>query len=500
MSIHGEERSLEPKILVLGLGGTGCNAVNNMISGNLQGVNFCVANTDAQALEASLSERKIQLGVELTQGLGAGSDPEIGRKAAEESSDQIRDILEGNHMVFITAGMGGGTGTGAAHIVAKIAKEMGILTVGVVTKPFHFEGIRRMNTALLGIDALHPNVDTMLVIPNQNLFRVASNQTTFTDAFKMADDVLDSGIRGITDLVTRPGLINLDFADIRSVMRNMGAAMMGTGEAEGENRALEAVEMAISNPLLDNSSMKGAKAVLFNVTGSSNLTLFELDEAANRVREEVDSDANIIVGSAFNQELGDKIRISIFATGIDVDSKENTSASSMSTASKSTRNNNSSNSKAPYTQDHSTHKEELIMADSEETPNFASPDTNAQLNEQDQDVHEQGEHSIQNIQNDRFSQNEDNHDEDIIAQNINGENPFKARMAHDYEQHSDLNKIRYKDDKSKTPQKKTLLEKMSLGFSKMVGSSDAKRGQPRHDEDSIHTPAFLRKNPTKFDD
>jgi cell division protein FtsZ len=305
---------------VLGIGGAGGNAVNNMIASNLQGANFVVANTDAQALEHSLCAHKIQLGTVLTRGLGAGASPEIGILAAEESVNEIRDALEGSNMVFITAGMGGGTGTGSSPIIAKIAKEMGILTVGVVTKPFHFEGVQRMKTADKGLSELQQYVDTLIVIPNQNLFRIANERTTFADAFKMADDVLHAGVRGVTDLMTMPGLINLDFADIKAIMSEMGKAMMGTGEASGEDRAIKAAEDAISNPLLDHSSMRGASGVLIHVTGGPDMTLFEVDAAANRIREEVvDIDATIIFGSTFNPALNGVIRVSVFATGIDAE-------------------------------------------------------------------------------------------------------------------------------------------------------------------------------------
>jgi cell division protein FtsZ len=299
------------------VGGAGCNAVNNMIRLNLEGVECAVANTDAQALALCVAERKIQLGLSITQGLGAGSRPEIGRAAAEEAWDEISAQLQGAHMVFITAGMGGGTGTGAAPVVARAAREQGLLTVGVVTKPFHFEGAHRMRLAETGLQELQEVVDTLIVIPNQNLFRVANEKTTFADAFHMADTVLYSGVRGITDLMVMPGLINLDFADIRTVMSEMGKAMMGSGEAEGQNRAIEAAERAISNPLLDDTSMAGARGLLINITGGPDLTLFEVDEAANRVRDEVDPQANIIFGSAFDETLKGRIRVSVFATGID---------------------------------------------------------------------------------------------------------------------------------------------------------------------------------------
>ncbi len=310
-------RELKPRITVFGVGGAGGNAVNNMISAGLQGVDFVVANTDAQALTMSKAERIIQMGSQVTEGLGAGSQPDVGRAAAEEVMDEIRDHLSGAHMVFVTAGMGGGTGTGAAPVIAKVAQEMGILTVGVVTKPFHFEGQRRMRTAENGITELHKCVDTLLIIPNQNLFRVANEKTTFADAFAMADQVLYSGVACITDLMVKEGLINLDFADVRAVMREMGKAMMGTGEAEGDKRALTAAEAAISNPLIDDASMKGARGLLISITGGRDLTLYEVDEAATRIREEVDQDANIIVGATFDENLDGIIRVSVVATGID---------------------------------------------------------------------------------------------------------------------------------------------------------------------------------------
>jgi cell division protein FtsZ len=308
---------LKPRITVFGVGGAGGNAVNNMITAGLQGVDFVVANTDAQALTMSKAQRIVQMGTAVTQGLGAGSQPDVGAAAAQEVIDELRDHLTGANMVFVTAGMGGGTGTGAAPVIAKTARDMGILTVGVVTKPFHFEGARRMRTAEAGISELHKVVDTLLIIPNQNLFRVANEKTTFADAFAMADQVLYSGVACITDLMVKEGLINLDFADVRAVMREMGKAMMGTGEATGEKRALTAAEAAIANPLIDDSSMKGAKGLLISITGGKDLTLFEVDEAATRIREEVDQDANIIVGATFDESLDGIIRVSVVATGID---------------------------------------------------------------------------------------------------------------------------------------------------------------------------------------
>jgi cell division protein FtsZ len=308
---------LKPRITVFGVGGGGGNAVNNMITAGLEGVDFVVANTDAQALTMTKADKVIQMGVQVTEGLGAGSQPEVGRAAAEECIGEIVDHLHGTHMCFVTAGMGGGTGTGAAPVVAEAARSKGILTVGVVTKPFHFEGQRRMRLAESGIQELQKSVDTLIVIPNQNLFRIANDKTTFADAFAMADQVLYSGVACITDLMVKEGLINLDFADVRSVMREMGRAMMGTGEASGPGRAMQAAEAAIANPLLDETSMKGAQGLLISITGGRDLTLFEVDEAATRIREEVDPDANIILGATFDEALEGLIRVSVVATGID---------------------------------------------------------------------------------------------------------------------------------------------------------------------------------------
>ncbi len=315
--MQSQTNRLRPKITVIGVGGAGGNAVNNMINSNLEGCEFLVCNTDAQALDGNTASHKIQLGVNVTRGLGAGANPEVGRAAAEESIDEIMAYLEGSNMVFVTCGMGGGTGTGAAPVIAQAAREAGILTIGVVTKPFHFEGTHRMKLAENGINELQKHVDTLIIIPNQNLFRVANEKTTFADAFKMADEVLQSGVRGVTDLMVMPGLINLDFADVRAVMAEMGKAMMGTGYGEGERRAVAAAESAISNPLLDDVSMKGARGVLINVIGGSDLTLFEVDEAVNRIRDEVDPDANIIFGSTTDDTLDGKMRISVVATGIE---------------------------------------------------------------------------------------------------------------------------------------------------------------------------------------
>ncbi|MGZ9109050.1 MAG: cell division protein FtsZ [Micavibrio sp.] len=315
---HKEVNKLSPKITVVGVGGAGGNAVNNMITSNLEGVEFVVCNTDAQALEGSLCENKIQLGITVTGGLGAGARPEVGRAAAEESLDESMRFMDGSNMVFITAGMGGGTGTGAAPVIARACREKGILTVGVVTKPFHFEGSLRMKMAEEGIRQMQEYVDTLIVIPNQNLFRVANEKTTFAEAFKMADSVLQAGVRGVTDLMVMPALINLDFADIRTAMMEMGKAMMGMGEGIGDRRAVEAAEAAINNPLLDDVSMKGARGVIINVTGGGDMTLFEVDEACNRIRDEVDPNANIIFGATFDDSMEGIMRVSIVATGIDV--------------------------------------------------------------------------------------------------------------------------------------------------------------------------------------
>ncbi len=312
-----ELRELKPRIMVCGVGGAGGNAVNNMIVSGLSGVDFIVANTDAQALTSSRAERIIQMGLQVTEGLGAGSKPEVGKAAAEEALEEIRDHLAGAHMVFVTAGMGGGTGTGAAPVIARAARELGILTVGVVTKPFHFEGGRRMRVAENGIADLQKAVDTLIIIPNQNLFRVANEKTTFADAFSMADQVLYSGVACITDLMVKEGLINLDFADVRSIMSEMGKAMMGTGEAAGDKRAVQAAEAAIANPLLDETSMRGARGLLISITGGNDLTLYEVDEAASRIRQEVDEEANIILGATFDSALDGVVRVSVVATGID---------------------------------------------------------------------------------------------------------------------------------------------------------------------------------------
>ncbi|MDC0193222.1 cell division protein FtsZ [Pelagibacteraceae bacterium] len=317
ISLQDVGDNLHPKITVLGVGGSGGNAVNNMINANLEGVDFLIANTDAQALQISECPNKIQLGLNSTRGLGAGMRPDIGKQAAEEAIQEITEKLDGSHMLFVAAGMGGGTGTGAAPVIAKLARERGILTVGVVTKPFHFEGSQRMKLAEKGIEELQQYVDTLLTIPNQNLFRIANEKTTFSDAFKMADDVLYAGVRGVTDLMVQPGMINLDFSDIKTVMSEMGKAMMGTGEASGEGRAVAAAEAAIANPLIDDVSLKGARGLIINITGGKDITLYEVDEAANRIKQEIDDEANIIYGTTCDDRLDGLVRVSIVATGID---------------------------------------------------------------------------------------------------------------------------------------------------------------------------------------
>src|ERR1700744_496720 len=317
LSMADPEHNLRPRLTGVGVGGAGGNAINNMIRCQLEGCDFIAANTDSQALSMSLAPRKIQLGINMSRGLGAGSKPDVGRAAAEEQLADIMACLEGSDMLFVTAGMGGGTGTGAAPVIARAARESGILTVGVVTKPFHFEGNNRMRQAEAGIAELQQYVDTLIVIPNQNLFRIANERTTFAEAFRLADEVLHCGVRGITDLMVMPGFMNLDFADVKTVMGEMGKAMMGTGEADGDNRAIRAAEAAISNPLLDDVSMKGARGVLINITGGMDMTLFEVDQAANRIREEVDPEAQIKVGSTLGEDLEGRIRVSVIATGIE---------------------------------------------------------------------------------------------------------------------------------------------------------------------------------------
>ncbi len=445
------------KIGVFGVGGAGNNAVNNMIASNLEGVDFWAANTDAQALDYALTGNRIQLGATSTKGLGAGSHPEVGKLAAEESLSDILSAMENLNMVFITAGMGGGTGTGAAPVIAKAAKEKNILTVGVVTKPFHFEGMRRMKVAELGLEEMQKYVDTLIVIPNQNLFRIANEKTTFADAFKLADNVLHSGVRGITDLITMPGLINLDFADIRTVMSEMGKAMMGTGEAEGENRATKASENAISNPLLDNSSMKGAQGVLINITGGTDMTLFEVDEAANRIREEVDSEANIIFGSAFNADLEGKIRVSVVATGIDAEHFMKKAKAEIN-----------------------SQKAETIVTKPQQQVDTTSYATDPEANEDEvastnnpfiaPKPVEPEEFEFQNL----VSENEAQLDDNDLSED--------QKMA--YEQTS---------DKSKETKSFSLFSKVTSSFAQKPSSNDGKTQNQPLKEDLFDIPAFLRR-------
>ena len=369
ISIQDVEQNLHPKITVLGVGGSGGNAVNNMINANLEGVDFLIANTDAQALQISKCPNKIQLGLNSTRGLGAGMRPEIGRKAAEEAIQDLSEKFDGCHMLFVAAGMGGGTGTGAAPVIAKLAREKGILTVGVVTKPFHFEGSQRMKLAEKGIEELQQYVDTLLTIPNQNLFRIANEKTTFADAFKMADDVLYAGVRGVTDLMVQPGMINLDFSDIKTVMSEMGKAMMGTGEASGDGRAIAAAEAAIANPLIDDVSLKGAKGLIINITGGKDITLYEVDEAANRIKQEIDENANIIYGTTCDDRLEGLVRVSIVATGIDAEMSINA---------------NPMENFAPINLNNEIYKKEL---DSSEKLNFESNEEVENISNQTQENH-----------------------------------------------------------------------------------------------------------------
>jgi cell division protein FtsZ len=456
---------LRPKIIVFGVGGAGGNAVNNMIEAGLEGVEFWVGNTDAQALNKSIAPNKIQLGIDSTMGLGAGSNPEVGSRAAKESIEQISAALEGCNMVFITAGMGGGTGTGAAPVIAALAKEKGILTVGVVTKPFHFEGARRMKISEMGLEAMSQNIDTLIVIPNQNLFHLANEKTTFADAFMMADKILDSGVRGISELITTPGAINLDFADIRAVMSEMGKAMMCTGEAEGENRAIKAAESAISNPLLDSASMRGAKGVLINITGSYNMTLYEIDEAANRIREEADPDANIIFGSAFNQDLGDKIRVSIVATGINNHYNTSTNKLDSNIHVQQTQLNHSSQYNVPITIEHHqnvSNKKDLNDNSAQQLNVNCDPKRKERsfLNKDNlQDVRDKGAFVPSSTQH-----------------KVEGYEGFASNTAN----------INHPNDSEEINEKKNLFSRMSANFSRMTTS-----------DSSIDIPAILRRGDNK---
>ncbi len=405
ISIQDVDQNLHPKITVLGVGGSGGNAVNNMINANLEGVDFLIANTDAQALQISKCPNKIQLGLNSTRGLGAGMRPEIGRKAAEEAIQDLSEKFDGCHMLFVAAGMGGGTGTGAAPVIAKLAREKGILTVGVVTKPFHFEGSQRMKLAEKGIEELQQYVDTLLTIPNQNLFRIANEKTTFADAFKMADDVLYAGVRGVTDLMVQPGMINLDFSDIKTVMSEMGKAMMGTGEASGDGRAIAAAEAAIANPLIDDVSLKGAKGLIINITGGKDITLYEVDEAANRIKQEIDENANIIYGTTCDDRLEGLVRVSIVATGIDAEMSINA---------------NPMENFAPINLNNEIYKKEL---DSSEKLNFESNEEVENISNQTQENHS---HNINSYPSDDLSIEEStlqelNQSSDLISNELKEE-------------------------------------------------------------------------------
>ncbi len=425
ISIQDIAQNLHPKITVLGVGGSGGNAINNMINANLEGVEFLIANTDAQALQISNCPNKIQLGLNSTKGLGAGMRPDIGRQAAEEAIQDLSEKFEGSNMLFIAAGMGGGTGTGAAPVIAKLAREKGILTVGVVTKPFHFEGSQRMKLAEKGIEELQQYVDTLLTIPNQNLFRIANEKTTFSDAFKMADDVLYAGVRGVTDLMVQPGMINLDFSDIKTVMSEMGKAMMGTGEAQGEGRAIAAAEAAIANPLIDDVSLKGAKGLIINITGGKDITLYEVDEAANRIKQEVDEEANIIYGTTCDDRLEGVVRVSIVATGIDANN--NISAKPIENFAPININNDiyKEESKKPETsiensilQENISHQENILDNENIETSNeevVDSLETNiADLNEQTKIDQIEGSSQEENIDDLVFNQNKISETEDKV--------------------------------------------------------------------------------------
>jgi cell division protein FtsZ len=491
-----EKEDLKPRITVFGVGGAGGNAVNNMIEKQLKGVDFVVANTDAQALQQSQSSNKLQLGVKVTEGLGAGARASIGASAAEESIEQIVDELSGTHMCFITAGMGGGTGTGAAPIIAQAARELGVLTVGVVTKPFQFEGIKRMRQADEGVEALQKMVDTLIIIPNQNLFRIANEKTTFTEAFSMADDVLYQGVKGVTDLMVRPGLINLDFADVRAVMDEMGKAMMGTGEAEGEDRAVQASEKAIANPLLDEISLRGAKGVLINITGGYDLTLFELDEAANRIREEVDPDANIIVGSTLDTELEGTMRVSVVATGIEAE--QILQFSSINTAETSVL----AVEEVAEGTDQNLSFEEPIVAETQAI--FEEVDNEILANREfDQSLVKESDGLVAN------SQPDESLDSQSSSSGIPSADTLARLRAAVTKGTNEKNKSQISDKQSETERPKfgisSLINRMSRSESSSVGS-DVGRKEPNFnseavaerdfddlEQDKIEVPAFLRR-------
>ena len=491
ISIPDVGQNLHPQITVLGVGGSGGNAVNNMMNSNLEGVEFIVANTDAQALQISKCNKKIQLGLKSTQGLGAGMRPDVGKQAAEEAIDEILEKLEGSHMVFIAAGMGGGTGTGAAPVIAKLAREKGILTVGVVTKPFHFEGTQRMKLANQGIEDLQQYVDTLLIIPNQNLFRIANEKTTFSDAFKMADDVLYAGVRGVTDLMVQPGLINLDFSDVKNVMSEMGKAMMGTGQHSGEGRAIAAAEAAIANPLIDDVSLKGAKGLIINITGGSDLTLYEVDEAANRIKQEVDENANIIYGTTCDERLEDVVRVSIVATGIDA---ANVSLPKIDLTSN-------------LSIDNSVYKEKTIQQSSNLISNFSSEDDKVQnldIKEDIADNNEIFENNNSQVENQNLMGNDDNdltidslqEEETKLEENENKYEPSNLSEKEEAIIEEKTNDIEIKDVSVKSdeslstdPETKISVRKLSL-FDTLDDSSNLKESESAKSEDSKSEPVF----------
>ncbi|PPR47242.1 MAG: Cell division protein FtsZ [Alphaproteobacteria bacterium MarineAlpha5_Bin9] len=483
--------NLHPKITVMGVGGAGGNAVNNMIKSNLEGVDFIIANTDAQALENSNCERKIQLGLTITRGLGAGMRPDIGRKAAEESFEEIKSKFEGSHMIFIAAGMGGGTGTGAAPIIAQLARECGILTVGVVTKPFHFEGSQKMKLANEGIDSLQQHVDTLISIPNQNLFRIANEKTTFADAFKMADDVLYAGVRGVTDLMVQPGLINLDFSDIKTVMSEMGKAMMGTGQSEHEEqRAVKAAEAAIASPLIDDVSLSGAKGLIINITGGKDLTLYEVDEAANRIKQEIREDANIIYGTTCDDRLEGKVRVSIVATGIDV----NNSIQKPSPI----NSDNLSFNNAVYSHQNSINDNHLLIneegkIDENKVTNETNSENNIHFSESLHDSHDQEQEKI--ISSELFEK-ESNH-ESLSENHLNvHENNFESNQDDQKieEENNDEERMEISDhsDAKQDQDDKIAVRKLSL-FDTLEEKNEAQESK-KDDENILKNEPILEKN------
>ena len=505
ISIPEAGPNLHPQITVVGVGGSGGNAVNNMMHSNLEGVDFLIANTDAQALQISNCKRKVQLGINSTKGLGAGMRPDIGREAAEEAIEGIGEKLNGSHMLFIAAGMGGGTGTGAAPVIAKLAREKGILTVGVVTKPFHFEGTQRMKIAEKGVEDLQQYVDTLLTIPNQNLFRIANEKTTFADAFKMADDVLYAGVRGVTDLMVQPGLINLDFSDVKTVMSEMGKAMMGTGEASGEDRAVAAAEAAIANPLIDDVSLKGARGLIINITGGNDITLYEVDEAANRIKQEVDESANIIYGTTCDERLEGLIRVSIVATGIDVSK---------------TISPNALESKATISIDNSVYKqntkefndkkiESINHLESDEvgiiegvnnignTSNVINKENSTTLEEDNvfieakpdhSEVHTVEEESLENLE---ASENNDVSEENL-NNNVNLEEENKEMLKQDEEDSQPMNEIDLNDSIEQKEDSEAQVRKLSL-FDTLDKEIETEHSEDNSQDNAKHEP-FLDKS------